>query len=473
MGNSSSRRNEQLNTIPTGLYEHCEWDPKVIKRLILEKKLAPISVGKDETSEEGLEECPICFLYYSGGLNRSRCCRKGACTECYLQVKRPNQSTTCPFCNHAQYIVTFTGPLTREEIAQEAQEQQKVQELKTIMRNEEIERDKQRMLEKERLRKEQEQHGVASMPSSTGNTVPTPARTANNDSPRTPHSVPSNTQHSSFGTFGQYYGSTYPPPGGAQHSFVGDSEADLDDLMLMEAIRLSLLDVQPPPSESLQTGSNPPLAQDSSNSEDNYSSDDSDEILNPTKIVNPRSTSTTTVSTTNTMPTNTDSHRSEYPEGLHNSPNVNNMHTLDPKYANPFTDPTTYSTTTSATNPPTVDPSMHSTDPTHSDTNTQPENLFPLCSTSVGSKSMDYVNATDSPRLLPPQETSNSTLEGDNGNLNKLADQDYLSESSIVTNSNTTTTTATTTTTITNPDYLPTNEDIPVNTPFTSHTATT
>lgn len=62
MGNNSSKNREQLNTTPTGLYEHCEWDPKVVRRLILERKLAPISVGKDETAEEGLEECPICFL---------------------------------------------------------------------------------------------------------------------------------------------------------------------------------------------------------------------------------------------------------------------------------------------------------------------------------------------------------------------------------------------------------------------------
>ncbi len=32
-----------------------------------------------------LEECPICFLYYPA-LNRAKCCSKGVCTECFLQV---------------------------------------------------------------------------------------------------------------------------------------------------------------------------------------------------------------------------------------------------------------------------------------------------------------------------------------------------------------------------------------------------
>lgn len=37
-----------------------------------------------------LEECPICFLAYPA-LNRSRCCDKEICTECYLRVSLPLQ----------------------------------------------------------------------------------------------------------------------------------------------------------------------------------------------------------------------------------------------------------------------------------------------------------------------------------------------------------------------------------------------
>ena len=35
-----------------------------------------------------LEECPICLLNYPA-LNTTRCCCKGICTECYLQVWAP------------------------------------------------------------------------------------------------------------------------------------------------------------------------------------------------------------------------------------------------------------------------------------------------------------------------------------------------------------------------------------------------
>ncbi|KAL6944583.1 hypothetical protein ACO0RG_001322 [Hanseniaspora osmophila] len=33
-------------------------------------------------------ECPICFLYYPGPFNISRCCEQPICTECFVQIKR-------------------------------------------------------------------------------------------------------------------------------------------------------------------------------------------------------------------------------------------------------------------------------------------------------------------------------------------------------------------------------------------------
>ena len=35
-------------------------------------------------------ECPICFLYYPPYLNRTRCCDQPICSECFVQIKRPN-----------------------------------------------------------------------------------------------------------------------------------------------------------------------------------------------------------------------------------------------------------------------------------------------------------------------------------------------------------------------------------------------
>lgn len=39
------------------------------------------------------EECPICFMHYLG-VNRTTCCSKPLCTECYLQV-REVQANSC------------------------------------------------------------------------------------------------------------------------------------------------------------------------------------------------------------------------------------------------------------------------------------------------------------------------------------------------------------------------------------------
>jgi hypothetical protein len=46
---------------PNGLYT-LEWDLKLVKKLILDRKLAPFFPGKDSANEQDSEECPICFL---------------------------------------------------------------------------------------------------------------------------------------------------------------------------------------------------------------------------------------------------------------------------------------------------------------------------------------------------------------------------------------------------------------------------
>ncbi|KAF9632138.1 Protein SIP5 [Lasiodiplodia theobromae] len=35
-------------------------------------------------------ECPICFLYYPPYLNMTRCCDQPICSECFVQIKRPD-----------------------------------------------------------------------------------------------------------------------------------------------------------------------------------------------------------------------------------------------------------------------------------------------------------------------------------------------------------------------------------------------
>lgn len=42
------------------------------------------------------EECPICFLYYPPFLNHTRCCHQSICSECFVQIKRPDPHLVSP-----------------------------------------------------------------------------------------------------------------------------------------------------------------------------------------------------------------------------------------------------------------------------------------------------------------------------------------------------------------------------------------
>jgi hypothetical protein len=65
MGLINSKRNERDEvkySNPNGIYTSCSWDMKTVKKLILDKKLAPFYPGSEEKSSPELDECPICFL---------------------------------------------------------------------------------------------------------------------------------------------------------------------------------------------------------------------------------------------------------------------------------------------------------------------------------------------------------------------------------------------------------------------------
>lgn len=86
-------------------------------------------------------ECPICFLYYPPYLNQTRCCDQPICSECFVQIKRPDphppehehpdpnapprpqteegapsegqlvsEPSACPFCVQPEFGVTYTPP---------------------------------------------------------------------------------------------------------------------------------------------------------------------------------------------------------------------------------------------------------------------------------------------------------------------------------------------------------------------------
>ncbi|THU59139.1 hypothetical protein C4D60_Mb03t21840 [Musa balbisiana] len=144
MGNriSGSRRRpveERLTRPQRILRQPTDLDYKKLRKLILARKLAPCFDALDELPHQprDLEECPICFFYYPS-LNRSRCCAKGICTECFLQMKPSDASrpVQCPFCKTSWYAVEYRGARTEEEKDLERAEEQKVTEAKHRMQHE-------------------------------------------------------------------------------------------------------------------------------------------------------------------------------------------------------------------------------------------------------------------------------------------------------------------------------------------------
>lgn len=93
-------------------------------------------------------ECPICFLYYPPYLNKTRCCDQSICSECFVQIKRPDphppehhgdengsdappqppaqpteeyqlvsEAATCPFCKMAEFGITYNPPPFKRGLA--------------------------------------------------------------------------------------------------------------------------------------------------------------------------------------------------------------------------------------------------------------------------------------------------------------------------------------------------------------------
>jgi hypothetical protein len=90
-------------------------------------------------------ECPICFLYYPPYLNKTRCCDQAICSECFVQIKRPDphppehhdpsnpapppqdlsadaealvsEPACCPYCQQPEFGVTYDPPPFRRGLA--------------------------------------------------------------------------------------------------------------------------------------------------------------------------------------------------------------------------------------------------------------------------------------------------------------------------------------------------------------------
>ncbi|TAQ90582.1 hypothetical protein B7494_g1113 [Chlorociboria aeruginascens] len=91
-------------------------------------------------------ECPICFMYYPPYLNKTRCCDQPICSECFVQIKRPDphfpehdhndpshpalpqedqaepeslvsEPSTCPYCQQAEFGVLYEPPPFRRGLS--------------------------------------------------------------------------------------------------------------------------------------------------------------------------------------------------------------------------------------------------------------------------------------------------------------------------------------------------------------------
>lgn len=150
MGRNHSRETIDPKLLaPHGVYAHCAWDAHTLRRMVLSKKVSPFFPPL-ENQVERTDECPICMMFYFGGLNRSACCGQPICSECFFQVKKPSKKSSggggaaanqslCPFCNTKPYHVIYRGPKTEDELLKERIEEQKVIELRLQMQREQAE----------------------------------------------------------------------------------------------------------------------------------------------------------------------------------------------------------------------------------------------------------------------------------------------------------------------------------------------
>ncbi|GER33623.1 RING/U-box superfamily protein [Striga asiatica] len=226
MGNKLGKWRQVVDekyTKPQGLYHHKDVDHKKLRKLILDSKLAPCYPGDDECGFE-LEECPICFLYYPS-LNRSRCCLKGICTDEDSQFYSAD-TKRCPFCKTSNYAVEYRGVKTKEEKGMEQLEEQRVIEAKIRIRRQEIHDEEERMLKQKDHCSTREMSFASAIESE--DIVSSHEGMANRPSPR------------------------------QRQNRQDDFDLDLEDIMVMEAIWLSIQEngrrqLVPPFRDSIQS----------------------------------------------------------------------------------------------------------------------------------------------------------------------------------------------------------------------------
>ena len=118
MGNRSSTRTAKPAEAASGggggskarRYKDTQWRVDAVERMVSGGELAPLTRGLESEMELGpggdsitQEECPICFLFFPAGLNRTKCCNTLVCSDCFLTSKMDE----CEFCQQRKQGVKF------------------------------------------------------------------------------------------------------------------------------------------------------------------------------------------------------------------------------------------------------------------------------------------------------------------------------------------------------------------------------
>ncbi|TYK16345.1 RING-type E3 ubiquitin ligase [Cucumis melo var. makuwa] len=199
---------DEKYTRPQGLYNHKEVDHKKLRKLILESKLAPCYPG-DEESASDLEECPICFLLFTTGI------------LVYLNLRR------CPFCKTSNYAVEYRGVKSKEEKSLEQIEEQRVIEAKIRIRQQELQDDEERMQKRHEL-------STSNADTTVENGEDNPAAAPSSQSPAEDEEIVS-LQDPCMTPI-----RPPPPPIPIRSNRDDEFDLDLEDIMVMEAIWLSI-----------------------------------------------------------------------------------------------------------------------------------------------------------------------------------------------------------------------------------------
>ena len=136
-------RAKTLASLATGGSRASSTEPPVPQELKLPKDPFVAGLPLEAYLYRSPLECPICFLYYPPHLNRTRCCDQVICSECFVQIKRPDphapehheqpgqppsteveppdtlvsEIASCPFCVTPEFGVSYDPPPFRRGLA--------------------------------------------------------------------------------------------------------------------------------------------------------------------------------------------------------------------------------------------------------------------------------------------------------------------------------------------------------------------